>query len=553
MDRQTSLTAYIQESIRHNWNLEALCDMHDETLTYKDVARKISKLHILFEKTGIRKGDKIALCGRNSANWAVAAMACLTYGAVAVPILNDFKPDTIHHLVNDCDAKLLFTTGTQWNNLDGESMPALIGIMRLRDYGILLSRSKKLTEARSKLNLYFGEKYPERFTAEDVDYAEPDPSTMALINYTSGSSGFSKGVMLSYRNLWSNIQFCIDGLTFLKPGDGMVCMLPLAHMYGLVVEMLHPFVKGCNIHFLSRTPSPRVIMEAFAEVRPKLVITVPLILEKIIKSKVFPIIEKPMMKMLLKVPVINDRILAKIRAKIINVFGGQLKEIIIGGAALNKDVEAFLRKIRFPFTVGYGMTECAPLVAYCPWDKQKPGSCGRIAPRMELKVDSPDPAHTPGVLMLRGDNVMMGYYKNPAATASALKDGWLDTGDICTVDDEGFIFLRGRDKNMILGPSGQNIYPEEIEQKLNNMPLVSESLIIDDGEGKLAALIYPDIEGATSQGIPLDRLESMMSDNVKLLNKELPAYSQIRRVKIHHEEFEKTPKRSIKRFLYTHH
>lgn len=552
MNKQTSLTAYIQQSIRDNWELEALCDMHGASLTYKDVARKIAKLHIFFEKTGIKKGDKIALCGRNSANWSVAAMACLTYGAVAVPILNEFKPDTIHHLVNDCDAKLLFTTGTQWNNLDGNCMPALSGIIRLHDYSILLSRSKKLTEVRSKLNLYFGEKYPDRFAADDVAYPAPDPTTLALINYTSGSSGFSKGVMLSHKNLWSNIQFCIDGLTFLKPSDGMVCMLPLAHMYGFVVEMLHPFVKGCNIHFLSRTPSPRVIMEAFASVKPKLVITVPLILEKIIKSKVFPIIEKPVMTLLLKVPVINDRILAKIRAKILDVFGGQLKEIIIGGAALNKDVEAFLRKIQFPFTVGYGMTECAPLVAYCPWDKQKPGSCGRIAPRMEMKVDSPDGTKTPGVLMLRGDNVMMGYYKNPTATAEALKGGWLNTGDICTIDGDGYIYLRGRDKNMILGPSGQNIYPEEIEQKLNNMPLVAESLVIDDGDGKLAALIYPDIESATAQGIPLSQLESLMHDNIKLLNKELPAYSQIRRLKIHHEEFEKTPKRSIKRFLYTH-
>lgn len=547
---QHTLNGYIETAIKNYWENESLCNMHGATYQYKDVARKIAKLHLLFEHIGLRRGDKVAICGRNSSQWAVTILATLTYGAVGVPILNDFKPDTIHHLVNDSDAKLLFTTGTQWHNLDGDHMPALKGIIRLHDFSILLSRSKKLDEARANLNLYFGEKYPERFTPDDVRYFRPDPDTLALINYTSGSSGFSKGVMLSYRNLWSNIQFSIDGLTFLKPGDGLVCMLPLAHMYGLAFEMLHPFVKGCHIHFLSRTPSPRVIMEAFATVRPKLIITVPLILEKIIRTKVFPLLDKPLMKILLHVPLVDDKLLKKIHDRLIDTFGGQLQEVIIGGAALNKDVELFLRRIKFPFTVGYGMTECAPLVAYSPWDRQRPGSCGMLVPRMEARVLSDDPATTPGVLMLRGDNVMLGYYKNPEATAEALSDGWLNTGDICNIDADGYIYIRGRDKNMILGPSGQNIYPEEIEQKLNNMPYVAESLIVDDGDGKLAALVYPDIESATSQGIRLDSLEAMMADNITALNKELPAYSQVKRLKVYHEEFEKTPKRSIKRFMY---
>lgn len=552
MDAQTTLNGYIAQSIKSNWELEALSDMHGANLLYKDVARRVAKLHILLSHAGIKPGDKVAICGRNSAQWAVAAIALLTYGAVAVPILNDFKPDTIHHLVNNSDARLLFTTATQWNNLDPAHMPALIGVVRLHDFSLLLSRTKRLTDARAKLNLLFGEKYPERFSREDVRYFEPkDDRQMALINYTSGSSGMSKGVELSYRNLWSNIQFCIDGLTFLLPGDGMVCMLPLAHMYGFVVEMLHPFVKGCHVHFLSRTPSPRVIMEAFASVHPKLVVTVPLVLEKIVKTRIFPRLEKPLVRFLLHLPFVEEKILNKIHAQLIAAFGGELREVIIGGAALNKDVERFLRAIKFPFTVGYGMTECAPLVAYAPWNEQRPGSCGRLAPRMEARIKSDDAATIPGNLQVRGDNVMLGYYKNPEATKEAFTaDGWLDTGDVCTIDKDGFIYIRGRDKNMILGPSGQNIYPEEIEQKLNNLPFVAESLIVDDGDGKLAALVYPNLEEATGAGLDEAALKAQMEQNIKTLNGELPAYSQVKRLKIYHEEFEKTPKRSIKRFLY---
>ena len=551
MEKFEHLVPYIQASIRDNWEYTAMTDFKGASFQYRDVARKIAKLHLLFEHAGLKKGDRVAFCGRNSAQWSIAMLASLTYGTVAVPILHDFKPDNVHHLVNHCEAKLFFVDSSIWENLDHDTIPAIQGALQISDYSLLFSRNKKLTEARSELNRLFGEKYPNRFTPEDVEYFVDEPEQLALINYTSGSTGFSKGVMLSYGNLWSNIQYCIDHLTFLKPGDGMVCMLPLAHMYGLMVEMLHTFVKGCHIYFLTRTPSPKIIMEAFAEVRPKLIVAVPLIIEKIIKTRVFPMLEKPLMRLLMHVPYVDDRLLDKIKSKLIETFGGQLRELIIGGAGLNKDVEAFLRRIQFPYTVGYGMTECAPLIAYAPWDVQRPASCGRIVDRMEMKIESGDPQRVPGVLWVKGGNVMQGYYKNPEATESVFKDGWMSTGDICSVDADGFLYIRGRDKSMILGPSGQNIYPEEIEQILNNMPYVAESLIVDKG-GKLVALIYPDIENATKQGISMTQLEDMMKDNVKKLNTELPAYSQVADLKIFHEEFEKTPKRSIKRYLYQH-
>ena len=551
MEKFEHLVPYIQASIRDNWEYTAMTDFKGASFQYRDVARKIAKLHLLFEHAGLKKGDRVAFCGRNSAQWSIAMLASLTYGTVAVPILHDFKPDNVHHLVNHCEAKLFFVDSSIWENLDHDTIPAIQGALQISDYSLLFSRNTKLTEARSELNRLFGEKYPNRFTPEDVEYFVDEPEQLALINYTSGSTGFSKGVMLSYGNLWSNIQYCIDHLTFLKPGDGMVCMLPLAHMYGLMVEMLHTFVKGCHIYFLTRTPSPKIIMEAFAEVRPKLIVAVPLIIEKIIKTRVFPMLEKPLMRLLMHVPYVDDRLLDKIKSKLIETFGGQLRELIIGGAGLNKDVEAFLRRIQFPYTVGYGMTECAPLIAYAPWDVQRPASCGRIVDRMEMKIESDDPQRVPGVLWVKGGNVMQGYYKNPEATESVFKDGWMSTGDICSVDADGFLYIRGRDKSMILGPSGQNIYPEEIEQILNNMPYVAESLIVDKS-GKLVALIYPDIENATKQGISMTQLEDMMKDNVKKLNTELPAYSQVADLKIFHEEFEKTPKRSIKRYLYQH-
>ena len=544
-----NLISYIENTLKDNQELLALTDFHGQSFQYRDVARKIAKLHILFDQSGIHPGDKIALCGRNSAQWAIAFLATITYGAVAVPILHDFKPDNIHHLVNHSGARLFFADSSTWENLDRDTMADLLGAILINDYSLLFSRSDALTHARENLNLLFGERYPERFTADDIAYRRPNPDDLCIINYTSGSTGFSKGVMLSYRAMWSNVQFTIDGLDFLKPGDGMVCMLPLAHMFGLMVELLHPFVKGCHINFLTRTPSPKVIMDAFAQVQPKLIVAVPLIIEKIVKTRVFPLLDKPLMKLLMMVPFVDDHLLHKIKERMEATFGGRLQELIIGGAGLNKDVETFLRRIRFPYTVGYGMTECGPLIAYAPWDIQRPGSCGRVVDRMQLRVASPDPATQAGVLWVKGDNVMQGYYKNLDATAAVFDaDGWMNTGDICNVDADGYIYIRGRDKTMILGPSGQNIYPEEIEQILNNMPYVAESLVIEQN-GHLVALIYPDLENATKQGIDID---TQMRQNIEALNKELPGYRRISDLRILSEEFEKTPKRSIKRYLYQH-
>ena len=468
-----SINHYISESIKKNWEELAFTDFNGVTLQYRDVARKIAKLHILFEQCGIAKGDKIATCGKNSTQLSVTIIAALTYGAVPVPILHEFKPDNIHHLVNHSESKILFTDKSIWENLDFSSMPDLAGAVQVSDYSLLSSRSEQLVAARKTLNELFGRKYPERFTQDDVKYYEPGPEDLALINYTSGSTGFSKGVMLPHRALWSNVKFCIENLHILDAGDGILCMLPLAHMVGLVLEMLDPFALGCHMYFLTRVPSPKVIMDAFAQVKPKVIISVPLILEKIIKTKVFPLLEKPVMSMLLKVPFVDDYLLSKIKDKLEATFGGNLKQIIIGGAALNKEVADFLKRINFPVTVGYGMTECGPLISYAPWNVNPVGACGKIVERMEGKVvNTKENEHAAGELWVRGDNVMLGYYKNEDATAAVMKDGWLNTGDLCEIDEEGFLRLRGRSKTMILGPSGQNIYPEEIEQKINNLPYV---------------------------------------------------------------------------------
>ena len=545
-----SFNKYIERAIKENWERIALSDFDGVSYHYKDIARKIAKIHLLLESAGIEKGDKVAICGKNSAHWAVAFFAAITYGAVPVPILHEFKADNIHHIVNHSEAKLLFVGDGVWENLNGSLMKNLRGIFLLNDFSLLQSESERLIDMRNRLNEYFGRKYPSRFTPEAVSYYEDSPEELAVINYTSGSTGFSKGVMLPYRSLWSNIEFCLEHLPFLKAGDGIVCMLPMAHMYGMVIEMIHPFAKGCHLHFLTRVPSPKIIMDAFAAVKPKLIIAVPLIIEKIIKTKVFPLLDKPLMKLMLKVPFLDNQLLTKINDRLSETFGGNLVQMIIGGAALNREVELFLRRIGFPLTVGYGMTECGPLISYAPWDETRIGSCGQIVDRMEGRVDSPDPAHIVGELQVKGANTMLGYYKNDEATQAIFTpDGWMKTGDLCTIDEDGFVYLRGRNKNMILGPSGQNIYPEEIEDRLNNMPYVCESLIVEQ-EGKLVALVYPDIENAQRSNLAGHALETQMEEDIAALNKELPAYSQISRLKIYYEEFEKTPKRSIKRYLY---
>ena len=549
---RTSLNKYIENAIKQNWNELALTDFNGNSFQYADIARKIEKLHILLGEAGIKPGDKIALCGKNCAQWAVAFLGSVTYGAVPVPLLHEFKADNLHYLVSHSDSKLMFVDPLIWENLDPAEMEGLTGALSLDDYSLLLSRSQQLTEARAHLNEMFGRRYPERFTASDVHYPETKPDDLALINYTSGSMGFSKGVMVPYRAIESNLQFALDNIPFFNHTDAMISMLPLAHMFGLVIEMLHPFVRGCHVYFLTRVPSPKVILDAFNKVHPKLIITVPLVIEKIIKKRVFPVLEKPLMRLLLHLPFVDSKLLAKVNDKLYASFGGNLRELIVGGAAFNRDVAQFLHRIHFPVTEGYGMTECAPLISYVRWQDSRIGSCGRVVDRMEVRVDSPDPQNVPGELWVRGDNVMLGYYKNEKATAEVMRDGWMNTGDLATIDADGFIYLRGRSKNMILGPSGQNIYPEEIEQQINNLPYVGESLVVDDDSHRLKALVYPDFESAKADGVDLGGLGQLIEQEVKGLNKDLPSYSQIAAVKILDEEFEKTPKRSIKRYLYQH-
>ena len=550
MNNEKSFIALIEESIKKNWDLDALTDYKGATLQYKDVARKIEKIHIILEESGVQKGDKIAICGRNSSHWGVTFLAILTYGGVAVPILHEFKADNVHNIVNHSEAKLLFVGDMVWENLNENAMPNLEGILLMNDFTILVSRSEKLDYARAHLNEMFGKKFPRNFRREHINYHKDSPEELAILNYTSGTTSYSKGVMLPYRAVWSNIRFALDALP-LKPGNRLVSMLPMAHMYGLAFEFIYPLCFGCHIYFLTRTPSPKIILQAFADVKPELVIAVPLIIEKIIKKNVLPKLETPTMKFLLKVPIVSDKIKEKVCEQIKGAFGGNFYEVVVGGAAFNQEIEQFMRSINFPYTVGYGMTECSPLIAYEDWKKFKQASCGKPVHRMEVKILSPDPQNIVGEIVCKGDNVMLGYYKNPEATAEAIdKDGWLHTGDLGIMDELGNITIKGRSKNMILGSSGQNIYPEEIEDKLNNMPYVSESIIIQQADGKLAALIYPDFDDAFAHGLDEKAVENAMEANRIQLNTELPAYEQIARIKIYHEEFEKTPKKSIKRFLY---
>ncbi|MDR0961868.1 MAG: AMP-binding protein [Mediterranea sp.] len=546
---EQSFIAYIENSIKANWDLDALTDYNGATLQYKDLARKIEKVHIIFETAGLQKGDKVAICGRNSSHWGVTFLATLTYGAVAVPILHEFKADNVHNIVNHSEARLLFVGDQVWENLNEAAMPLLEGIMLMSDFSILVSRTEKIDYAREHLNELFGRKYPKNFRKEHIHYHKDQPDELALINYTSGTTSYSKGVMLPYRSLWSNTTFAFQVLP-LKAGDKVISMLPMAHMYGMAFEFLYEVACGCQVFFLTRTPSPKIIFQAFAEVRPRIVIAVPLIIEKIIKKNVLPKLEKPTMKLLMKVPIINDKIKSTVCEQVIQAFGGNFEEVIIGGAAFNQEVEQFLRKIEFPYTVGYGMTECGPIICYEDWKYFKQGSCGKAAPRMEVKILSPDPENIPGEIVCRGPNVMLGYYKNEEATREALDaDGWLHTGDLALMDAAGNVTIKGRSKNMLLGGNGQNIYPEEIEDKLNNLPYVSESIIVQQNE-RLVGLVYPDFEEAFANGLNNSDIERVMEENRVALNEMLQAYSQIFKIKIYPEEFEKTPKRSIKRFLY---
>lgn len=547
---EQSFISFLEQSIKDNWDLDALTDYNGATLQYKDVARKIEKIHIIFEQSGIKEGDKIAICGRNSSHWGVTFLATLTYGAIAVPILHEFKPDNVHNIVNHSESRLLFVGDMVWEGLNENAMPNIEGVVLMNDYSVLVSRSDKLDFARNHLNELFGKKFPKNFRREHVEYKKDEPETLAVINYTSGTTSYSKGVMIPYRALWSNTQFAFDVLQ-LKPGNKLVSMLPMAHMYGLSFEFIYEFCVGCHIYFLTRMPSPKIIFQAFAEIKPNLVVAVPLIIEKIIKKNILPKLQTPTMKILLKVPIINDKIKAAVREQMIHAFGGEFYEVIVGGAAFNQEIEQFLRSIEFPYTVGYGMTECAPIICYEDWKEFKPGSCGKEVKRMEVKVLSPDPQNIVGEIVCKGPNVMLGYYKNPEATAEVIdKDGWMHTGDLGVIDEEGNVTIKGRSKNMLLGSSGQNIYPEEIEDKLNNMPYVAESIVIQQHDGRLAALIYPDFDDAYAHGMKDEDIESAMETNRVALNSELPSYSQISRVRIYPEEFEKTPKKSIKRFLY---
>ena len=552
MEKIPSFNQYIEDSVIKFWDKDAFTDYKGATLQYHDVARKIEKLHIMFENSGVKRGDKIALCGRNSSHWAVAFLATLTYGAIAVPVQNEFTPEQIHNIVNHSESKLLFVGDVVCTQVNPDMMPALEGIVYLPDFSIVISRSEQLTFAREHLNEIFGKRYPKYFRKEHISYyKEQSPEELAMINYTSGTTGFSKGVMLPYRALWGNLDYVLKCLSpNVKPGSNLVSILPMAHMYGLAVEFLFGFINGCHLYFLNRMPSPSLIAEAFAEVKPRLIVTVPLVVEKIIRRKVLAEVQTNRMKLLLNMPVINKKIKQHIRDRIMEAFGGNAYEIIVGGAPLNQGIEEFLNSVGVPITIGYGTTETAPLITFANYDKYKIASCGPAVEHMEVKVVSPDPANVPGELIAKGMNVMLGYYKNEEATNAVLdKDGWFHTGDLATMAPSGHIYIKGRIKNMLLGANGQNVYPEEIEDKLNNMPLVGESIIIQR-DTKLIALVHPEIEDKEAMDFDDDDVKGIMDENLKTLNNQLPPFCKIAAIEIQKEEFQKTAKKSIKRYLY---
>ncbi len=541
--------ALIENSIKTYKDLPAFSDYNGKTYTFTDVAIEIEKFQIILEHAGIQKGDKVGLVGRNSSHWAICFFGTLAYGAVTVPILHDFTPENIHHIVNHSEAKVLLVAGSNWEHLDKAQMPGVDLFMLLDDFSVISAVKPNIAEVCANIDSYFRQKFPDSFSVENIKYHIEEPEELAVLNYTSGTTSNSKGVMIPYRSLWSNTQFAYDRLPFINPGDHIVCMLPIAHMYGLAFDILNSVNKGCHVHFLSRTPSPKIVGEAFATIRPALILAVPLIIEKIIRTRVFPELQKPVIHLLWNTPLLNKVIKKRIAGKLNQAFGGNLNELVIGGAAINKDVENFLHEIKFKYTIGYGMTECAPLITYEQWDTFKPGSVGRIVDRMEMKIDSPNKKGI-GEIVVKGANLMLGYYKNEEATASVLQaDGWMRTGDLGIIDEDGFLYIRGRNKTMILSSNGQNIYPEEVEDKLNNMPYVAESLVVSS-QGKLLALIYPDWEAIDKNHIDHKNVDSLMQENVNQLNKQIPVYSKVSGFNIQQHEFEKTPKRSIKRYLY---
>ena len=545
-----SVNKIFEESFKKNWDRPAISNYHGETLHFKDVARRMEKLHIMFEECGLEKGHKVALCSRNQANWAVTFLAIMTYGAVPVPLLHEFKSANIHHLVNHSEAKILFVDDVIWEGLSESEMPDLHAIIQVNNFKILYAADQKIVDAKSHLNELFGRKYPEAFESHMLDYYEDSADELAVINYTSGTSGFSKGVMIPYRAIFSNIEFARKVLPQLGNTSRVVSMLPCAHMYGLMFEVLYELSVGCHVHFLSRLPSPKIIMQALSEVKPNIVIAVPLVIEKIYKSKVQPVLEKEGIKFLMKVPGLNQVVLNKVKTELINAFGGEFYEVIIGGAAFNKEVESFFKKMGFPFTVGYGMTECSPIISYDDWKEEKLYSCGKAAPNMEIRIDSDNPAVIPGEIQIKGANVFLGYYRNEEATSEAFTaDGWFRTGDMGILDEDGSLFIKGRTKCMILGPSGQNIYPEEVETVLNSQPYVVDSLVVEDNGG-LTALIYPDFAAGARDGMNQDLFVKFVEGTLPELNKELPNYAKLKKIVVMSEDFERTPKKSIKRYLY---
>ncbi|MBR5038282.1 MAG: AMP-binding protein [Prevotella sp.] len=552
MESIPSFNSYIEQSIIKNWDQDALTDYKGATLQYKDVARKIEKIHILFENCGVKPGDKIALCGRNCAHWAVSFLAVLSYGAVAVPILHEFNAEQIHNIVNHSESKLLFVGDVVATMIDEKEMPNLEGIVYIPDFSLVVSRTESLTYAREHLNAMFGQKYPKFFRKEHVHYHKDEAEELALINYTSGTTGYSKGVMLPYRALWGNLDFCLNRLgIYIKPNSNLLSILPMAHMYGLAIEFIFGFVHGCHLFYLTRLPSPAIIAQAFADIKPAVVISVPLVIEKIMRKRVFPKIQSNAVRLLLNMPVVNKKVKQRICEQVYQAFGGNAYEVIVGGAALNQEVEKFLYDIDFPLTVGYGATECAPLISYSDYHDFVPGSCGTAVEHMEIKINSRDQQNELGEILTRGTNVMLGYYKNEEATRQVLdEDGWYHTGDQGIMSSDGHLFIKGRIKNMLLGANGQNVYPEEIEDKLNSMALVAECIIVQRGE-KLVALVYPDHDEAESMDFSDDDVKAIMEQNRQELNNILPAYCKISAIEIHEEEFAKTPKKSIKRYLYS--